>query len=111
MSIQTQSILISSEEIQKFYEEKFYFSYSSINKLLFSPRLFYTHYILKQREDSVDAHLVAGRATHCLLLEPERFDEQFIMLPGKIPTDSNRSLLDHIYNTYYLSMNNSALEL
>ena len=102
---------LNSEELNRFYEEKFYFSYSGINKLLFSPRLFYNHYILNQKEDSTDAHLIAGRALHCLLLEPDNFDNLFVMLPGKIPTDSNKVIIDHIFNTYYKSMNNDSLEL
>lgn len=112
MSLQTQNLtLLNSEEIQRFYDEKFYFSYSSINKLLFSPRLFYSHYILKQKEDKTDAHLIAGRALHCLLLEPDRFDEQFVTLPGKIPTESNKVIIDHIFNNNYLPMNNDAVTL
>ena len=95
---------VSSDELEKFYSETFYFSYSSINKLLFSPRWFYDHYILKMKEDSTDTHLVAGRVTHCLLLEPDNFDKQFVILPGKIPTDSNRVIIDHIFNNNYLSI-------
>jgi hypothetical protein len=109
MSLKTQNLTLS-EELERFYSEKFYFSYSSINKLLFSPRLFYSHYILKQKEDSTDAHLIAGRALHCLLLEPESFDDQFIMVP-KIPTDSNKVIIDHIFTNHYLPMNNDALLL
>ena len=70
-------ILTGSEELEQFYKQKFYFSYSGINKLLFSPVMFYNHYVLQQREDSTDAHLVAGRALHCLLLEPDNFGKQF----------------------------------
>lgn len=110
MSLQTQNLTLS-EELERFYSEKFYFSYSSINKLLFSPRLFYSHYILNQKEDSTDAHLIAGRALHCLLLEPEKFDELFVTLPGKIPTDSNKVIIDHIFYNHYLPMNNDALTL
>ena len=110
MSLQTQNLTLS-EELEKFYSERFYFSYSSINKLLFSPRLFYSHYILKQKEDSTDAHLIAGRALHCLLLEPEKFEEQFVILPGKIPTDSNKVIIDHIFTNHYLPMNNDQLSL
>jgi hypothetical protein len=110
MSLQTQNLTLS-EELERFYSEKFYFSYSSINKLLFSPRLFYSHYILNQKEDSTDAHLIAGRALHCLLLEPEKFDELFVTLPGKIPTDSNKIIIDHVFNNHYLPMNNDALTL
>ncbi len=112
MSLQTQNLtLLNSEEIQRFYDEKFYFSYSSINKLLFSPRLFYSHYILNQKEDSTDAHLIAGRALHCLLLEPDNFDELFVMMPGKIPTDSNKVIIDHIFNNHYVPMTNDTLSL
>ena len=103
--------LLANEELERFYAEKFYFSYSSINKLMFSPRLFYSHYILNQKEDSTDAHLIAGRVLHCLLLEPDRFDEQFVVVPGKIPTDSNKVIIDHIFNTHYKPMNNDALSL
>jgi hypothetical protein len=109
MSLKTQNLTLS-EELERFYSEKFYFSYSSINKLLFSPRLFYSHYILNQKEDSTDAHLIVGRALHCLLLEPDKFDEEFVMVP-KIPTDSNRVIIDHIFKTHYEPMNNDALSL
>ena len=98
-------------ELARFYNEKFYFSYSGINKLLQSPRWFYNHYILNQKEDSTDAHLIAGRALHCLLLEPDKFDDQFVMLPGKIPTDSNKTILEHIFYHNYLPLQNETLTL
>ena len=107
MKLQT---LIGSEELTQFYKNKFYFSYSSINKLLFSPRSFYSHYVLNQREDSIDPHLVGGRVLHCLLLEPENFSEEFILMPDKFPTDSNRILIDNIFKNY-LSIENNALLL
>jgi hypothetical protein len=103
-------ILTGSEELEKFYKNKFYFSYSSINKLLFSPIAFYSHYVLQQREDSTDAHLVAGRALHCLLLEPEKFNDLFLTLPGKIPTDNQKKIIDNIFK-YHLSMGNNTLTL
>ena len=102
--------LIGSEELTQFYKNKFYFSYSSINKLLFSPRSFYSHYVLNQREDSIDPHLVGGRVLHCLLLEPENFEKEFILMPDKFPTDSNRILIDNIFKNY-LSIENNALLL
>lgn len=103
--------LTLNEELERFYSEQFYFSYSSINKLLYSPRAFYNHYILKQKEDSTDAHLVAGRALHCLLFEPNKFDDYFVMLPGKIPTESNKVIIDNIFQKHYLPMNNNSLTL
>lgn len=100
-----------NSDLTRFYNEKFYFSYSGINKLLQSPRWFYNHYILNQKEDSTDAHLIAGRALHCLLLEPDKFDDQFVMLPGKIPTDSNKVILEHIFYHNYLPLQNETLTL
>lgn len=101
----------SNEELEKFYSETFYFSYSSINKLLYSPRWFYDHYILKMREDSTDAHLVAGRALHCLLFEEEKFDDYFLKLPGTVPSENNRSVIDHIFTKVYLPLQNDSLTL
>lgn len=102
--------LIGSEELENFYKKKFYFSYSGINKLLFSPVMFYNYYVLQQREDSTDAHLVAGRALHCLLLEPEKFDEQFLKMPGKLPTESQKRIIDNIFK-YHLTLGNNTLTL
>ena len=89
-----------SDELEQFYKSDFYFSYSSINKLLYSPAAFYKHYILNQREDSVDAHLVAGKVVHCLLLEPKKFDDDFIVIPSNLPKDNNRLLVDEVFKVY-----------
>ena len=102
--------LIGSNELDAFYKEKFYFSYSSISKLLFSPAAFYNHYVLKQREDVVAPHLVSGRVLHCLLFEPEKYNDNFISMPGKIPTDSQRKIIDNIFRKY-LEINNNTLSL
>jgi len=102
--------LIGSNELDAFYKDKFYFSYSSISKLLFSPAAFYNHYVLKQREDVVAPHLVSGRVLHCLLFEPEKYDDNFISMPGKIPTDSQRKIIDNIFRKY-LEINNNTLTL
>lgn len=107
MNLQT---LIGSEELNAFYKDKFYFSYSSISKLLFSPAAFYNHYVLKQREDVVAPHLISGRVLHCLLFEPEKYDNNFISMPGKIPTDSQKKIIDNIFKKY-LEINNNALTL
>jgi len=102
-------ILNGSEELEKFYQNKFYFSYSGLNKLLYSPALFYNHYVLNQREDSTDPHLVGGRVLHCLLFEPEKYDEQFISLPGKLPTASQKEIIDNIFKIHCSIENNSLL--
>ena len=102
--------LIGSEELDRFYRQKFYFSYSGINKLLFSPVMFYNHYVLNQREDGTDAHLVGGRVLHCLLFEPDKYDEYFLSLPGKIPTDNQKKIIDNIFK-YHLTVGNNTLNL
>ena len=102
--------LIGSEELDRFYRQKFYFSYSGINKLLFSPVMFYNHYVLNQREDGTDAHLVGGRVLHCLLFEPDKYDEHFLSLPGKIPTDNQKKIIDNIFK-YHLTVGNNTLNL
>ncbi len=71
-----------------FYNKDFKFSYSSLNKLLFSPSLFYKDYILYDREVRTDKHLIEGKLIHCLVFEPENLKDKFNVLPGKLPSDS-----------------------
>ena len=99
--------LTGSDELELFYNEKFYFSYSSINKLLFSPSMFYNDYVLKQKEDSVDPHLVKGKVIHCLLLNPEDFDSEFVLIPGKLPSGNNKLIVDEIFKLYLEGVDNS----
>ena len=85
---------------EKFYANKnFKFSYSSLNKLLFSPSLFYKDYILEDREIRTDKHLVEGKLIHCLLFEADKLNDKFNILPGKLPADSNIKVLNALYNT------------
>ena len=93
-------ISTGSNELDNFYKKDFYFSYSSINKLLFSPRMFYNHYVLKQKEASTDSHLVIGRVLHCLLLEPANFDNQFAVMTSKIPSENNKKIMKDIRKTF-----------
>jgi len=79
---------------EKFYENKdFCFSYSSLNKLLFSPTLFYKDYILWDREVRTDKHLIEGKLIHCLLFEPDEVSNKFNIVPGKSPSDNIRKVL------------------
>lgn len=100
-------ISTGSNELDNFYKKDFYFSYSSINKLLFSPRMFYNHYVLKQKEDSTDSHLVIGRVLHCLLLEPANFNNQFAVMTSKIPSENNKKIIDNIFKNYLVNQNNT----
>jgi len=86
------------ELINDFYSKEFYLSYSGLNKLLYSPSLFYKHYILQQREDKLDSYLIDGKVIHCLLLDDGSFDKQFILTPGNLPTGNTRSVVDKVFD-------------
>lgn len=96
MSDQTNNQILETE----FFGTPFFFSYSSLNKLLYSPQLFYKHYVLKQKEEEIGAALVEGKLIHCLLLDPESFDKQFLLLPGNIPSDNPKKVIESVYQYY-----------
>jgi hypothetical protein len=81
----------------EFFTQPFMMSYSGLNKLLFSPVLFHQHYILKQRDDVVDKPMVEGKLLHCLLLNPEEFENEFVLMSSDMPSDGPRKVLDKIY--------------
>jgi hypothetical protein len=80
-----------------FYKKKFYFSYSSLNKLLWNPAVFHQMYILGMKEERLDAHLVQGKAIHALLLEEEKFNEIFMISPANLPTGNLRVVIDRVF--------------
>lgn len=82
-----------TDKEQEFYSKDFKFSYSSLNKLLFSPSLFYKDYILGERDERLEKHLVEGKLIHCLVFEPEKLKEKFKVTPSKTPTDNVRKIL------------------
>lgn len=81
----------------EFFSKTFMLSYSGLNKLLFSPSLFYQHYILKQKDDVTDKSMVEGKLLHCLLLNPEEFENEFVLISSDMPSDGPRKVLDKIY--------------
>ena len=85
--------MIDIQKEEEFYSKDFKFSYSSLNKLLFSPSLFYKDYILKDREIRTDKHLIEGKLIHCLLFEPDNLTEKFSIVPGKTPSDNVRKVM------------------
>ena len=91
----------TTEVLEKsFYDKKFYFSYSSLNKLMWNPAVFYQLYVLGMKEERTDAHLVQGKIVHALLLEEDKFNDQFIISPGKLPGDSVKTVIDRVFNHY-----------
>lgn len=88
----------SIEHLEKdFYSKKFYFSYSSLNKLLWNPAVFHQMYVLGIKEERLDSHLVQGKIVHALLLEEEKFSEMFVISPANLPTGNLRTVLDRVF--------------
>lgn len=95
------SDLIQTKDLeQQFYSRPFYLSYSGLNKLLYSPSLFYRHYVLQQREEKLDSYLIDGKVIHCLLLDNGSFDEHFMLMPSNLPTGNTRNVVDKIYEIH-----------
>ena len=83
-----------------FYKKEFKFSYSSLNKLIWSPAAFFQVYVLGNKEEKMDSHLIQGKIIHCLLLEEEKFNNYFIVSPDTLPTGSTKAVLDSVYRHY-----------
>jgi hypothetical protein len=90
----TESVKILQDE---FYSKPFEFSYSSLNKLLWNPVVFHQLYVLKMKEEKTDAHLVHGKIIHALLLEENKFNDQFIISPGTLPTGNLKLVIDRVF--------------
>lgn len=87
------------QEFQKKIKEgSFSFSYSSLNRLSFSPQLFYKDYVLNEKELRMDKHLIEGSLIHLLLLEPEKFDDDFIISPEKTPSAALQNVFKSMRN-------------
>ena len=100
--MELESIMQESVEVleKDFYSKKFYYSYSSLNKLAWSPQVFYQMYVLGLKEEKLDQHLVQGKLIHLLLLEPEKFAENFMLTPGSLPTGNSRIVVDRVFKHY-----------
>jgi hypothetical protein len=81
-----------------FYKKPFKFSYSSLNKLMWNPQAFYQMYVLGNREEKTESYLVNGKIIHALLLEEDKFNDQFIVSPANLPTGSTRTVIDRVYS-------------
>src|SRR5437868_1319534 len=80
-----------------FYSKPFRFSYSSLCKLLYSPAVFYQMYILGNREEKTDQHLIQGKLIHCLLLDEKSFDRLFIVSPISVPSGMSKTLVEKVF--------------
>jgi hypothetical protein len=109
--------MIDFQAEENFYKKKFHFSYSGFNKLLFAPSAFYKHYILNQREDKMEQHLIEGSLLHCLLLEEDKFHDKYVVSPVNLPGDSIKNVIDKVFtrawsnNTLDLSLEQNEFDI
>jgi len=92
-----------SERIAKeeeFFSTKPYISYSGLNKLLYSPALYYKHYILKQRDDINTTAAIEGKLIHCLLLTPDKFDKEYQIVSDSLPSENPKKVIDTVFEYY-----------
>lgn len=91
----------SPQELEKeFYNRPLYLSYSGLNKLLFSPTLYYKYYVLQQREEKLESYLIDGKVIHNLLLDDGGFEKNFILLPSNLPTGNSRLVIDKVFEVH-----------
>lgn len=83
-----------------FYEKPFYFSYTALNQLLNAPNMFYSQYILKEREIKTEKYLLEGTLIHFLLLDDRAFDEKFIIAVEDLPSENSVKVATLVFNIY-----------
>ena len=84
----------------EFYQKKMVFSYSSLKQLMWNPAIFYQLYVLGNKEEKPESHLVQGRLVHCLLLEEENFDKMFLISPDALPSGNTRQVVDRVFKHF-----------
>lgn len=93
-----------------FYEKKFYFSYSSLSKLLYCPEIFYKEYVLGDKEERLESYFTEGKLIHCMLLQPEKVEEQFVTMTTKLPSENPKLVVDRIYARHKQLVESGATE-
>ena len=96
----------------EFYNKPYKFSYTSLNKLITSPSSFYKEYILKEREDEFKKYLLEGTLIHFLVLDNAGFDDKFVVLPDKLPSETTLIVVDRVFaENVEAIMNDTSLQL
>ena len=83
--------------MDSFYGQPFNFSYSSLSRLLWSPKSFKDVYIDGNREEIVADHLIKGKLIHNLILEPDTLQKNYIVMPTDLPTAKTKTVIDRVY--------------
>jgi len=86
--------------------ENLMLSPSALKLLLESPKTYFKHYVLNEKDVKTGKHFDEGSLVHCMVLEPEELANKFVNMGISVPTDSTRLCLEHL-----LSLGRNAGEL
>ncbi|AOA57554.1 PD-(D/E)XK nuclease-like domain-containing protein [Acinetobacter larvae] len=76
------------------YHAQAEFSSSQLKDILRSGAHFYSHNIIKEHEKESKKHLDFGTLAHTLFLEPEQFDNEFVVVPVDAPRRPTETMLN-----------------
>jgi hypothetical protein len=100
-------------EVQQMHYDAFFankenlnLSPSALKLLVDSPRKYFNHYVLNEKEKYSAKHFDEGSLVHCMVLEADELQNKFVNMGISVPTDSTRLCLEHL-----LSLGRSASEL
>lgn len=100
-------------ELQQMHYDMFFknleelrLSPSALKLLLDSPKTYFKHYVLNEKEVRIAKHFDEGALVHCMVLEPEELSNKFVNMGISTPTDSTRLCIEHL-----LSLGRDATEL
>jgi hypothetical protein len=86
--------------------ENLMLSPSALKLLLESPKTYFKHYVLNEKDVKTGKHFDEGSLVHCMVLEPEELTNKFVNMGISVPTDSTRLCIEHL-----LSLGRNASEL
>jgi hypothetical protein len=84
----------------EFYAKEFKFSYSSLSKLVYGPKLFYKQYVLNEKDNEQSKSMLEGSIIHCLLLSPEIFDDNYVIAQTTVPSENVKEIIERVFKIY-----------
>ena len=69
---------------------------SALKLLLESPKTYYKHYVLDEKDIKTGKHFDEGSLVHCMVLEPEELSNRFVNMGISTPSDSTRLCIEHL---------------
>ena len=86
--------------------DNLHLSPSALKLLTNSPKAYFKHYVLDEKELKVAKYFDEGSLVHCMVLEPEELNNKFINMGISVPADSTKLCLE-----YLLTLERNASEL